>query len=54
MSAFVFGGILAIAAGALTLSFKFTTNYQILEPVMPSIAAIVGGGLALLLGLRAG
>ena len=48
MGAFVSGGIIAILAGLATLALKFGTDYQIFEPVMPPIAAIVGGGLALL------
>lgn len=54
MRPFVFGGIIAILAGILTLALKITTDHLIFEPVMPPIAAIVGGGLALLIGLRAG
>ena len=53
MDPFVFGGIVAILAGLLTLTLKLTTDYQIFEPMMP-IAAMVGGGLALLIRPRAG
>ena len=53
MDPFVFGGIVAILAGLLTLTLKLTTDYQIFEPMMPPIAAMVGGGLALLIRPRA-
>ena len=54
MNPFLLGGLGAIALGAAALAMKFTTDYEIFEPIVAPVSVIITGVISAIYGLRAG